>query len=126
MVLRQWRRNAGPKQPPSRVTRRPPAVRARQMVASARRRGWVEGLCRALKGGVGRPAITQAGGRGARAGAGAILAYLLRRKLRAQDRPADRRWSALSLQQAWEVMQAPGAQAARQLARQWLQTAQAA
>jgi len=57
-----------------------------------------------------------------RAGAVAIMAYWRLLKLRAQELPADRPWSAFRLQRAfaWEVMQTQCERSARQMARKRL------
>jgi hypothetical protein len=90
VVLSPCRRNAGPTQTKSLVTHLPQTVTARHVVAIYRRR-WVEVLCKELTGGVGlgQPQVTNAVGRLERAVAVAIMASLLRLKLRAKDIPAD-------------------------------------
>jgi hypothetical protein len=83
-----------------------------------------------LKGavGLGQHQVTKKTDRVERSAAIAIMAYLLRLKLRAQDMLADRPWSAFRLQRAlaWEVVQAQCERAARQMARKWLQMGKAA
>jgi hypothetical protein len=56
------------------------------------------------------------------------MAYLLLLKLRAQNIPVDRPWSAFRLQRAcaWEVIQAQCERSARQMTRQWLRLGKAA
>jgi hypothetical protein len=58
--------------------------------------------------GLGQHQVTQTADRVEGSVAMAIIAYLLLLKLRAQDIPADRPWSAFRLQHAfaWEVVQA--------------------
>jgi len=130
VVLRTRRRNDGPQQTNSLVTKRPESVPAREMVGVYLRRRWVEWLCRDLPGvvGVGQPQVTTQVDRGARAVAVAIMASLLRLKVRANDIPADRPWSAFHLQRActWEVGQAPCERSARPLARKWRRLGKAA
>jgi PHD/YefM family antitoxin component YafN of YafNO toxin-antitoxin module len=65
--------------------------------------------------------VTQGVDRVERAGAIAIMADLLSLRLRAQDIPADRPWSAFRLPRAfaWEVAQARGERSARQMACKW-------
>jgi hypothetical protein len=83
-----------------------------------------------LKGvvGLGQHQVTKQVDRVERSVAVAIMAYLLLLKLRAKDIPADRPWSAFSLQRAfaWEMVQAQCERSAQQIARKWLQMAQAA
>jgi hypothetical protein len=130
VVLRKWRRNEGPKQPKILVTHRPEAVTARQVVAISLRRGWVELLVKEWKGGVGmgQHQVTKETGRVERAVAVAIMAYWLLLRLRAQDIPAHRPWSAFRLPRtfAWEVIQGPCERSAHQMARKWLQLGKAA
>jgi hypothetical protein len=130
VVLSKCRRNQGPKHPKILVTHRPQTVTAREVVGVYWRRWWVELLCKELKGvvGLGPHQVTKKPDRVERSVAVAIMAYWLLLKLRAQDVPADRPWSALRLQRgfAWEVMQAQGERSARQMARKWLQMGKAA
>jgi hypothetical protein len=58
--------------------------------------------------GLGQHQVTKTADRVDRSVAVAIMAFLLLLKLRAQDVPANRPWSAFCLQRAfaWEVMQA--------------------
>jgi hypothetical protein len=58
----------------------------------------------------------------------ASMASLLLLKLRAQDIPTDRPWSAFRLPRAfaWEVVQAQSERSACQMARKWLQMGKAA
>jgi hypothetical protein len=69
----------------------------------------MEVVFKELKGvaGLGQHQVTKQVGRVERSVAIAIMAYLLLRKLHAKDIPADRPWSALSLQRAfaWEMVQ---------------------
>jgi hypothetical protein len=78
--------------------------------------------------GLGQHQVTKQVERVERSVAVAIMAYLLLLKLRAQDIPADRPWSALRLQRAfaWEVVQSQCERSARQMARKWLQMGKAA
>jgi hypothetical protein len=130
VVLSKCRRNDGPKQTKILVTNLPETVAARQIVAMYLRRWWVEVLFKELKGvvGLGQHQVTQTVDRVERSVAVAIMAYLLLLKLRAQDIPTDRPWSAFSLQRAfaWEVAQAPCERSAHQMARKWLQMGKAA
>jgi hypothetical protein len=130
VILSTRRRNDGPQQTKLLVTNLPESVPAREMVGVYLRRWGVEVLCRDLPGvvGVGQPQVTTQVDRGARAGAVAIMASLLRLKVRAKDIPADRPWSAFHLQRActWEVVQAPCERSARPLARKWLRWGKAA
>jgi hypothetical protein len=73
--------------------------------------------------GLGQHQVTKKADRVERSVAVAIMASLLLLKLRAQDVPADRPWSAFRLQRAcaWEVIQAQCERSARQMARKWLQ-----
>jgi hypothetical protein len=79
-------------------------------------------------GGLGTHQVTNKADRVERSVAVAIMASLRWLKLRAQDIPADRPWRALHRHRAltWEVIQAQGERAARQLARKWLQMGKAA
>jgi hypothetical protein len=130
VVLSKCRRNDGPTQTNILVTHLPEMVPARQIVAISLRRWWVEVLFRALTGvvGLGQHQVTKQVGRVERSVAVASMAYLRLLKLRATDIPADRPGSAFSLQRAlaWEMVQAQCERAARQMARKWRQTAQAA
>jgi hypothetical protein len=130
VVLSKCRRNDGPKQPNILVTNLPESVTAREIIRIYLRRWWIERLFKALKGvvGLGQPHVTRNTDRVERSVAIAILAYLLLRKRRAQDIPADRPWSAFRLQRAfaWEVVEAQCAHAARRMARKWLQLGKAA
>jgi hypothetical protein len=87
-------------------------------------------LFKELKGvvGLGQHQVTKCVERVERSVAIAIIAYLLLLKLRAQDIPADRPWSAFRLQRAfaWEVAQAQCERSARQMACKWLQMGKAA
>jgi hypothetical protein len=130
VVLSKCRRNDGPKQTKILVTNLPEPVTARQIVAIYLRRWWVEVLFKELKGvvGLGQHQVTKTVDRVERSVAVAIMAYLLLLTLRAQDIPADRPWSAFTLQRAfaWEVAQAQCERSARQMARKWLQLGKAA
>jgi hypothetical protein len=130
VVLSKCRRNDGPKQTKILVTNLPEIVPARHIVAIYLRRWWVEVLFKELKGvvGLGQHPVTKQVGRVERSVAVTIMAYLLLLKLRAKDIPADRPWSAFSLQRAfaWEMVQAQCERSARQIARKWLQMAKAA
>jgi hypothetical protein len=130
VVLSTCRRNDGPTQTKILVTNLPETVSAREMVGVYLRRWWIELLVKELKGvvGLGQHQVTKKVDRVERSVAVAIMAYLLRLKLRAQDMPADRPWSAFLLQRtcAWEVVQARCERSARQMARQWLQLGKAA
>jgi Transposase DDE domain len=130
VVLSKGRRNHGPTQTNILVTTLPEPVTAREVVGVYGRRWWVELLFKELTGGVGmgQHQVTQPTDRVERSVAVAIIASLLRLKLRAQDIPADRPWSAFRLQRAfaWEVVQAQCERSARQLARKWLQMGKAA
>jgi Transposase DDE domain len=130
VVLSKCRRNDGPKQTKILVTNLPESVSARQIVAVSLRRWWVEVLFKELKGvvGLGQHQVTKCVERVERSVAIAIMAYLLLLKLRAQDIPADRPWSAFRLQRAfaWEVAQAQCERSARQMACKWLQMGKAA
>lgn len=130
MVLSQWRRNEGPKQPTILVTNMPETVTARQSVGVYLRRWWSELLIKALKGAVGRGQhqVTQHADRVERSVAVAIMASLLLLKRRAKDSPADRPWSTFRLQRALasEVIQGQCERSARHTARTWLQMGKAA
>jgi len=130
VVLSKCRRNDGPKHTKILVTNLPELVTARQIVAIYLRRWWVELLVKELKGvvGMGQHQVTKQVDRVERSVAVAIMAYLLLLKLRAQDIPADRPWSAFRLQRAfaWEIMQAQCERSAWQIARRWLQLGKAA
>ncbi len=130
MVLGTWRHNDGPKRTKILVTTLPETVSARDIGAIYLRRWWVELLGKALKGvvGLGHQQVTNQVEGVERSVAMAIMAYRLRRKRRAQDLPANRPWSACSLQRAltWEVIQAQCERSARQMARRWLQLGTAA
>jgi hypothetical protein len=78
--------------------------------------------------GLGPPQVTPKVDRVERSIAVAIMAYRLLLKLRAQDVPADRPWSACWRPRtwAWEVIQAQGERSARQMARKGLQVGKAA
>ena len=78
--------------------------------------------------GVGQHQVPKQAARIERSVAIALMASWLRLRFRAQDRPADRPWSALGLQWAlaWEVSQAQCARSAHQMARKWLQLGKAA
>ena len=130
VVRSKCRRKDGPKQTTILVTNLPETVPARDIVGVYWRRWWIELLCKELKGvvGVGPQQVTKQAARVERLVAVAIRAYLLLLKLRAQDVPADRPWSAFRLQRAfaWEVVQAQCERSARQMARKWLQMGKAA
>jgi hypothetical protein len=130
VVLSKCRRNDGPKPTKSLVTKLPEIVPARHIVAIYLRRWGVEVLLKEWKGvvGLGQHQGTKQVSRGEHSVAVAIMASLLLLKRRAKDIPADRPWSALSLQRAvaWEMVQARCERSARQRARKWLQMAQAA
>jgi hypothetical protein len=130
VVLSKCRRNDGPKQTKILVTNLPESVAARRIVAVYLRRWWVELLFKELKGvvGLGQHQVTKKADRVERSVAVAIMAYLLLLKLRAQDIPAERPWSAFHLQRAltWEVIQAQCERSAHQLARKSLQLGKAA
>jgi Transposase DDE domain len=130
VVLSKCRRHDGPKQTKILVTNLPESVSARQIVAVYLRRWWVEVLLKELKGvvGLGQHQVTTCVERVERSVAIAIMAYLLLLKLRAQDIPADRPWSAFRWQRAfaWEVAQAQCERSARQMACKWLQMGKAA
>lgn len=130
VVLSKGRRNDGPKQTKILVTNLPEPVTAREIVGVYLRRWWIELLFKELKGvvGLGQHQVTKQSARVERSVAVAIMAYLLLLKLRAQDVPADRPWSAFRLQHAlaWEVMQAQCERSAHQMARKWLQLGKAA
>jgi hypothetical protein len=89
----------------------------------------MELLMKELKGvvGLGQHQATRRADRVERSVAIAIMAYLLLLKLRANDIPTDRPWSAFRLQRAfaWEVVQAQSERSARQMARKWLQMGKA-
>jgi Transposase DDE domain len=124
VVLSKCRRNDGPKQTKILVTNLPESVPTRQIVAVYLRRWWVEVVFKELKGvvGLGQHQVTKCVDRVERSVAIAIMAYRLLLKLRAQDIPADRPWSAFRLQRAfaWEVAQAHCERSARQMACKWL------
>jgi hypothetical protein len=130
VVLSTCRRNDGPKQTTILVTNLPEVVTAREIVGVYLRRWWIELLVKELKGvvGVGQHHGTKQVGRVERSLAVALMAYLLLLKLRSQDIPADRPWSACRLQQAlaWEVAQAPCERSAHQIARKWFRLGKAA
>ncbi len=130
VVLSKCRRNDGPKRTQIFVTNLPETLSARDIVAIYLRRWWVELLNKELKGvvGLGQHQVTKEVGRVERSVAVAIMACLLLLKLRAQDIPANRPWSAFRLQRAfaWEVMQAQCERSAHQMARKWLQLGKAA
>jgi hypothetical protein len=102
----------------------------RHPVVSGYVRRGVELLCKELTGvvGVGQHQVANKTDRVERSVAVAIMVYVLLRKLRAQEVPADRPWSAFRLHRAcaWTVAQAPCERSARQMARQWLQLGNAA
>jgi hypothetical protein len=112
------------------VTNLPETVSAREIVGVYLRRWWIALLMKELKGvvGLGQHQVTSKADRVERSVAVAIMAYLLRLKLRAKDLPADRPWRAFRLQRAfaWEVMQGPCERSAHQIARKWLQLGKAA
>jgi hypothetical protein len=130
VVLSKCRRNQGPKHTNILVTNLPETVTAREVVGVYLRRWWVELLFKELKGVVGLEPhqVTKKPDRVERSVAVAIMAYVLLLKLRAQDVPDDRPWSAFRLQRAfaWEVLQAQCERSARQMARKWLQMGTAA
>jgi hypothetical protein len=130
VVLSTCRRHAGPTQTNILVTHLPEMVTARETVGVYLRRWWIELLFKELKGvvGLGQHQVTEQTARVERAVAVAIMAYVLLLKLRAQDVPADRPWSAFGLQRAfaWEMMQAQCERSAHQMARKWLQLGKAA
>jgi hypothetical protein len=130
IVLSKCRRNNGPHQTKLLVTNLPETVTARQIVAVYQRRWWVEVLFKELKGvvGLGQHQVTKDVGRVERSVAIALMAYLLLLRLRAQDVPADRPWSAFTLQRAfaWEAIEEQGSHSAKRVARKWLQTRAAA
>jgi hypothetical protein len=130
VVLSKCRRHDGPRQTKILVTQLPATVTAREIVGVYLRRWWIELLMKELKGvvGLGQHQVPRRADRVARSVAIAIMAYLLLLKLRANDIPADRPWSAFRLQRAvaWEVVQAQSERSARQMARKWLQMGKAA
>jgi Transposase DDE domain len=130
VVLSKCRRHDGPRQTKILVTQLPATVTAREIVGVYLRRWWIELLMKELKGvvGLGQHQVTRRADRVERSVAIAIMAYLLLLKLRANDIPADRPWSAFRLQRAvaWEVVQAQSERSARQMARKWLQMGKAA
>jgi hypothetical protein len=130
VVRSTCRRNDGPRPTTILVTHLPETVSAREIVGVDLRRWWIELLMKALKGvvGLGQHQVTSKADRVERAVAVAIMAYLLRLKLRAKDIPADRPWSAFRLQRAfaWEVMPGQCERSAHQIARKWLQLGKAA
>jgi hypothetical protein len=130
VVLSTCRRHDGPKQTKILVTNLPEMVTARELVGVYLRRWWIELLVKALKGvvGLGQHQVTKQVGRVERAVAVALMAYLLLLKLRAQDIPADRPWSAFRLQHAlaWEVAPAQCERSAHQMARKWFRLGKAA
>ena len=130
VVLSKRRRNDGPKQTKILVTNLPETVSARQIVAIYLRRWWVELLVKELKGvvGLGQHQVTKQVDRVERSVAVAIMAYLLLLKLRANEIPADKPWSAFRLQRAlaWEIIHAQCEHSAHQIARKWLQMGRAA
>jgi hypothetical protein len=130
VVWSTCRRHAGPKPPNILVTHLPETVTAREIVGVYLRRWWRERLVKALNGvvGLGQHQVTTQADRVERAVAVAIMASLLRLKRRAKDIPADRPWRALRLQRACagEVIAAPCARSAHQMARKWLQMRKAA
>jgi Transposase DDE domain len=130
VVLSKCRQTDGPNQTKLLVTNLPETVSARQIVAVYLRRWWVELLFKELKGvvGMGQHQVTRDVGRVERSRAISIMAYLLLLWLRAQDVPANRPWSAFTLQRAfaWEVVEEQCTRSAKRLARKWLQTCKAA
>ena len=130
VVLSKCRRNDGPKQTKILVTNLPEMVTAREIVGVYLRRWWIELLVKELKGvvGLGQHQVTKQVGRVERSVAVALMASLLLLKLRAQDIPADRPWSAFRLQHAlaWEVAQAQCERSAHQMARKWFRLGKAA
>jgi hypothetical protein len=130
VVLRKCRRNDGPRQTKILVTNLPETGTAREIVGVYLRRWGIERLMKELKGvvGLGQHQVTSQADRVERSVTIAIMAYLLRLKLRAKDIPTDRPWSAFRLQRAfaWEVVQAQSERSARQMAWKWLQMRQAA
>ena len=85
----------------------------------------MELLFKELKGvvGMGQHQVTRDIGRVERSIAVSIMAYLLLLRLKAQEVPADRPWSACALQRtlAWEVLEEQCTRSATRLARKWLQ-----
>jgi hypothetical protein len=130
MVLSKCRRYEGPNHTQILVTNLPEPTTARAVVGSDWRRWGVELLFKERTGvvGLGQPQVTKKTARVECSVAVAIIAYLLWLKLRAQDIPADRPWSAFRLQRAfaWEVIQGQCERSARQIARTWRQMGQAA
>lgn len=130
VVLSKRRQTDGPHQTKLLVTNLPEIVSARQIVAVYLRRWWVELLFKELKGvvGLGQHQVTKDVGRVERSVAISIMAYLLLLRLRAQDVPADRPWSAFMLQRAfaWEVMEEQCTRSVKRLARKWRQALTAA
>jgi hypothetical protein len=130
VVLSKCRRNDGPRQTKILVTNLPESVTAREIIRIYLRRWWIELLFKELKGvvGLGQHQVTRNPDRVERSVAIAIMAYLLLLKLRAQDIPPDRPWSAFRLQRAfaWEVVEAQCTHSARRMARMWLQLGKAA
>jgi hypothetical protein len=121
LVLSTCRRNEGPKQTTILVTTLPELVTTREIVGVYLRRWWIELLGKDLTGVVGlaQPQVTKQVGRVAHSVAVALMASLLLLRLRAQDIPAERPWSAFRLPHAlaWEVAQAPCERSAHQMAR---------
>jgi hypothetical protein len=130
IVLSTCRQNDGPQQTTLLVTNLPETVSARQMVAISLRRWEAELLFRELKGvvGMGQHQVTKDVGRVERSIAVSIMASLLLLRLKAQDIPADRSWSAFALQRAlaWEVIDEQCTRSAKRLVRKWLQRLKAA
>jgi Transposase DDE domain len=130
MVLSKCRQTDGPKHTKLLVTNLPDTVSARQIVAIYLRRWWVELLFRELKGvvGVGQHQVTKDVGRVERSVAIAIMAYLFLLRLKASEVPADRPWSAFTLQRAfaWELIEEQCSRSAKRLTRKWLQRKEAA
>ena len=108
VVLSKKRRNSGPKATKILVTNLP-EVNRRTVIALYSRRWNVELLIKELKGvpGLGQAQVTKEPRRVERSVALSLMAYLMLRRFRHTDIPAQGAWSAFTLKRnfAWEIMQ---------------------
>ena len=108
VVLSKNRRNSGPKATKILVTNLP-EVNRRTVIALYSRRWNVELLIKELKGvpGLGQAQVTKEPRRVERSVALSLMAYLMLRRFRHTDIPAQGAWSAFTLKRnfAWEIMQ---------------------
>ena len=108
VVLSKKRRNSGPKATKILVTNLP-EVNRRTVIALYSRRWNVELLIKELKGvpGLGQAQVTKEPRRVERSVALSLMAYLMLRRFRHTDIPAQGAWSAFTLKRnfTWEIMQ---------------------